>query len=141
MAISKKDDTYYVEGTLYNQENLLKDIKKGIIKLSSNDPKSTIYMDGTSYNIEKHWLEIAQKYFNVDQTDFNAISFLKSSFFGYFNEIASNEVKNATYHRNVLYDEHFLNTASFPESMAVFNWQSVKLKFICLFAFHACINL
>ena len=120
MTISKKDDTYYVEGKLYNQENLLKDIKRGVVKLSTDNPNSTIYIDGTSYNIEKHWLEIAKKYFNVEQNDLNAISYLKSGFFGYFNEIASNEVKNATYHRNVLYDEHFLNTASFPKSILNF---------------------
>ena len=37
--------------------------------------------------------------------------------FGYLNEISSHEVKNAVYDRNVKYDEYFLNSASFPESI------------------------
>lgn len=76
--------------------------------------QSIIKINNTSYNIEEDWLGVAKKYFNMDD---NSLNLLKSGLFGYTNEIASNEIKNNTYHRNVLYDEHFINTASMPQSI------------------------
>lgn len=112
--------SYYIDGKLYDETKLLQDIDNGILKVTSFNPKSTIEVNATSYNIEDNWLEISKKYFEVDQENEEAINFLKAGFFGYFNEVASNEVKNSVYHRNVLYNEHFLNTASFSNSIMNF---------------------
>jgi len=114
------NNTYYVDGKVYTEDSLIQDIQKGELIVTTNNPKTTINVDSTSYNIESHWLEIASKYFNIDQSNTEAINFLKAGFFGYFNEIAANEVKNAVYHRKVLYNEHFLNTASFKNSILNF---------------------
>ena len=79
-----------------------------------------INIGSTSYMIQDEWFKVALKYFNLDPENEVAINMLKAGLFGYNNEIQSNEIKNNVYHRNVLYDEHFLNTASFPESIANF---------------------
>ena len=97
---------------------------KSLIENATEDFSSIITVNSTSYNVYNHWLKLAAKYFNIDTTanfytseDANSINLLKAGLFGYFNEIASHEIKNAVFHRNVLYDEHFLNSASFPESI------------------------
>lgn len=98
---------------------------------ATNTFSSTIVVNQTTYNIENHWLKLAANYFNVDLTRTvtdpsiyndvqDEISLLKTGLFGYFNSIASSEIKNAVYYKNTIYDEHFLNTASFPES--IFNF-------------------
>lgn len=83
----------------------------------------------TTYDIQENWLKLAAKYFNINldilktnDTDIenSNISLLKAGLFGYVNEIIANEVKNSVAHRNVLYDEFFINTASFPESIYKF---------------------
>lgn len=81
------------------------------------EDRSIIKINSTSYNVFDNWSDLIQKYFGVDDNDNPYISTLKSSFFGYFNELASSEIKNAVYHKNFLYDEHFLNTAVLPESI------------------------
>ena len=81
---------------------------------------ANIKIGATSYPIQDEWFKIALKYFQIDPENEVAINMLKAGLFGYNNEIQSNEIKNNVYHRNVLYDEHFLNTASFPESIANF---------------------
>lgn len=89
------------------------------------DSGSIINVNQTSYDVENDWMKIAAKYFNIDldaiQTDTaigdSEISLLKAGLFGYLNEISAHEVKNAVYDRNVKYDEYFLNSASFPESI------------------------
>lgn len=88
---------------------------------------SIIVVNQTTYNIQKHWMKLAAEYFNIDMsrvstsilldTTGDRLNLLKAGLFGYFNEIASSEIKNAVYYKNVMYDEHFLNTASFPESI------------------------
>ena len=100
---------------------------KELLEKSSEDFSSTITpINSTSYSIYDHWIKLAGDYFRIDTSisskiiDYNTISLLKTGLFGYFNEIASHEIKNAVFHRNVLYDEHFLNSASFPES--IFNF-------------------
>lgn len=82
--------------------------------------KAIININNTSYNIQNDWFETMRKYFNIDANNAEAIHFLKAGLFGYNNEIFANEIKNNVYHRNIIYDEHFLNTASFPES--IFNF-------------------
>lgn len=88
---------------------------------------SIIVVNQTTYNIQKHWMKLAAEYFNIDlsrvstsillDTTGDRLNLLKAGLFGYFNEIASSEIKNAVYYKNMMYDEHFLNTASFPESI------------------------
>lgn len=79
--------------------------------------KSLIKINATSYNVYDNWFDFIRKYFGIDNLNDPYITTLKASFFGYFNELASSEIKNAVYHRNFLYDEHFLNTAILPESI------------------------
>lgn len=99
------------------------DITNNIPSVEYNDnsvnteDKSLIKINSTSYNIYDNWSDFVQKYFGMDEKGNPYISTLKSSFFGYFNELASSEIKNAIYHKNFLYDEHFLNTAILPESI------------------------
>jgi len=99
------------------------DVTNKIPSVEYSDPsvdtenKSLIKINSTSYNVYDNWFDFIQKYFGIDDIGSPLINTLKSSFFGYFNEIASSEIKNAVYHRNFLYDEHFLNTAILPESI------------------------
>ncbi|QXN70134.1 hypothetical protein INTERNEXUS_93 [Bacillus phage vB_BspM_Internexus] len=88
------------------------------------EENSIITVNNTSYSIEDKWLEIAKKYFGIDDNDEVSISLLKAGLFGYNNEVMSNEIKNNIYHRNILYDEHFLNTASIPKS--IYNFAKVQ---------------
>jgi hypothetical protein len=81
------------------------------------DENSIIKVNNTTYSIQEKWLETAKKFFEVDDNDELNINLLKAGLFGYNNEIMSSEIKNNVYHRNVLYDEHFLNTASIPKSI------------------------
>lgn len=78
---------------------------------------SLIDINNTTYYIHQDWFEVVRKYFNVNSDDPNSISFLKTGLFGFNVEINANEIKNNVWHRNIIYDEHFLNTASFPESI------------------------
>lgn len=89
--------------------------------VSDINSNALIDINNTSYYIQDDWFEIARKYFHVDPDDVESISMLKAGLFGYTNEILSNEIKNNVYHRNIIYDEHFLNTASFPESIYNFS--------------------
>ena len=90
------------------------------------EENSLINVDQTSYNLEEKWIKVAAKYFNINTdliiTDDNdksnsEVNMLKAGLFGFVNEIMANEIKNSTAHRNTLYDEFFINTASFPESI------------------------
>ena len=91
----------------------------------ATENNAIISVNQTSYDVQEDWLEVASKYFNINTADIYSdndiqnsnISLLKTGLFGYVNEIMANEVKNAVAHRNVLYDEFFINTASFPESI------------------------
>lgn len=75
--------------------------------------KDIIKVEVDKYNLEEEWLSnIGKKYLNVDN-----VNKLKVGLFGYINEVMSTEVKNATAHRNFLYDEAFLNTASMTKSI------------------------
>ncbi len=90
------------------------------------EENSLINVDQISYNLEEKWLKVAAKYFNIN-TDLiiaddadksnSEVNMLKAGLFGFVNEVMANEIKNSTAHRNTLYDEFFINTASFPESI------------------------
>lgn len=84
---------------------------------SKLNTSALIDINNTTYYIQDDWFEVVRKYFNVNSDDTESLSMLKAGLFGYNAEIMSNEIKNNVYHRNVIYDEHFLNTASFPESI------------------------
>lgn len=92
------------------------------------DTDSVIKIGSTSYDVKEKWFKMASRFFEIDTEDTpidedeneDLISLLKAGLFGYINEINSHEVKNAIYHRNVLYDELFLNTASIP--MSIYNF-------------------
>ncbi|QQO92559.1 hypothetical protein CPT_Machias_182 [Staphylococcus phage Machias] len=92
------------------------------------DTDSVIKIGSTSYDVKEKWFNMASKFFEIDTENTpiddneneELISLLKAGLFGYINEINSHEVKNAIYHRNVLYDELFLNTASIP--MSIYNF-------------------
>ena len=88
----------------------------GNYKVDVSD-KSLIKINSTSYNVFDNWSDFVMKYFGIDEGNNPYVTTLKSSFFGYFNELASSEIKNAVFHKNFLYDEHFLNTAVLPESI------------------------
>lgn len=71
-----------------------------------------------SYDYSEKFLELANKYFNL-----NNVSTLKVGMFGYHNEVHSYLMKNTVFHRNMLYNEYFLNTASLHSS--IYNWAKI----------------
>lgn len=90
---------------------------------------TNITVNQTTYSVMDEWLKIMSKYFNLDldrirkhgeTLNDSEISLLKAGLFGYINETMSAEVKNAVAHRNTLYEEYFINSASFPESIYKF---------------------
>ena len=99
--------------------------KMEFLQQSKINTNSVITVGSTSYDIKEKWLLMASGFFNIDSgnitTNINEqqdkLSLLKAGLFGYINEINAHEIKNAVYHRNVLYDELFLNSASFPNSI------------------------
>src|SRR5699024_6869389 len=99
--------------------------RESFLQQAKIDTDSVIKIGSTSYDIKDKWLVMASGFFNIDtgnistNTDLNddRLSLLKAGLFGYINEINAHEIKNAIYHRNVLYDETFLNSASFPSSI------------------------
>lgn len=76
----------------------------------------TIY--NSSQFIEAEWLKLVEKYFPDED-----IELLKAGLFGYVNEIMAQEVKNNVYHRNFIYDEYLLNTAS--TSKSIYNFAKI----------------
>lgn len=99
--------------------------KKKFLEQSKLNTDGVIKIGSTTYDIKDVWFKMASKFFEIDtentpiDSDENndLINLLKAGLFGYINEVNSHEIKNATYHRNLLYDEFFLNTASIPESI------------------------
>lgn len=60
-------------------------------------------------------LDIAEKYTDIKNTDF-----LKTGLFGYITESMAMMIRDSSYHKTMLYNESFLNTAVIPKS--VYNW-------------------
>lgn len=60
-------------------------------------------------------LQIAQKYMDVKNNDI-----LKAGFMGYMMEVMAMFMRDSILHRNMIYNEAFLNTASLPRS--IYNW-------------------
>jgi len=73
---------------------------------------SVMVVNQTTYNIEDHWMNLAANYFNIDlskqSTDLlldqtgDKLNLLKAGLFGYFNEIASSEIKSSVYYNNMM---------------------------------------
>lgn len=73
---------------------------------------SEVTLHNSSQLIEDGWLNLVSKYFPDDN-----ISLMKAGLFGYVNEIMAQEIKNSVYHKNFIYDEYLLNTASTAKSI------------------------
>ena len=56
-------------------------------------------------------LDIAEKYTDIKNTDF-----LKTGLFGYITESMAMMIRDSSYHKTMLYNESFLNTAVIPKS-------------------------
>ena len=67
---------------------------------------------GSENNIQTSLFELSKDYFPNVLPDT-----LKTGLFGYMNEIFAHGLKQNIYHTNVLYNEYFFNTASFPASI------------------------
>lgn len=68
-----------------------------------------------SYNYDEMFLDLARDFFKIED-----ISTAKTGMFGYVTGISSHIAKDAAFHRNMLYKEFFLNTASMKNT--IFNW-------------------
>lgn len=68
-----------------------------------------------SYNYDEQFMELAREFFKIED-----VSTAKTGMFGYSTLIASHIAKDAAFHRNMLYKEFFLNTATMKSS--IFNW-------------------
>ncbi len=78
--------------------------------------KSTIGLVSSSkYDIYSKLITIASKY-----TDINNEDFLKTGLFGYITESMALIARDSSFHKTMLYNESFLNTAVMPKS--VYNW-------------------
>jgi hypothetical protein len=73
---------------------------------------STPVISSTSYDLKDKFMTVAAKYFNI--SDMNV---LNAGMFGYINEVMALIGRDGVYHRDTLYDEYFLNTASMPQSI------------------------
>ena len=71
-----------------------------------------------SYNYDELFLNMAQDFFAIDD-----ISTAKTGMFGYVTGISSHIAKDGAFHRNMLYKEFFLNTATMKNS--IFNWARI----------------
>jgi hypothetical protein len=72
-------------------------------------------ISSSQYDIYAKLLTIASKYTNIESEDF-----LKTGLFGYITESMAMIARDSSFHKTMLYNESFLNTASMPKS--VYNW-------------------
>lgn len=72
-------------------------------------------LTNSKYDIYNKLLGVAKKYTDVDNTDF-----LKAGLFGYVTESMAMISRDSSFHKTMLYNENFLNTAVMPRS--VYNW-------------------
>ncbi len=73
------------------------------------------FSTASKYDIYSKLLFIASKYFDVTTEDF-----LKTGLFGYITESMAMIARDSSFHKSMLYNEGFLNTAVMPKS--VYNW-------------------
>lgn len=72
----------------------------------------TVKIANSTYDIQEKLLDIASKYMEIDN-----ISTLKTGLFGYMTEAMAHIAKDGVYHRDMLYNEYFINTAKLPKSI------------------------
>jgi hypothetical protein len=80
--------------------------------MANND---LIQVTASQFDIYSKLLVIAKKY-----TDINTEDFLKTGLFGYITESMAMIARDSSFHKTMLYNENFLNTAIMPKS--VYNW-------------------
>jgi hypothetical protein len=73
------------------------------------------FSTASKYDIYSKLMFIASKYFDVTTEDF-----LKTGLFGYVTESMAMIARDSSFHKSMLYNESFLNTAIMPKS--VYNW-------------------
>jgi len=74
-----------------------------------------VLVSSSQYNIYEKLLAIASNYTDITNEDF-----LKTGLFGYITESMAMIARDSSYHKTMLYNESFLNTANMPKS--VYNW-------------------
>jgi hypothetical protein len=77
--------------------------------------ENTELVSSSKYDIYSKLIFIASKYFDVQNEDF-----LKTGLFGYITESMAMVTRDSSFHKTMLYNESFLNTAVMPKS--VYNW-------------------
>lgn len=80
--------------------------------MASNDKEFTT---ASKYDIYSRLMLIASKYFDVTTEDF-----LKTGLFGYITESMAMIARDSSFHKSMVYNESFLNTAVMPKS--IYNW-------------------
>lgn len=81
----------------------------------ANTNNDIISTSPSKLDIYTKLLDIAGKYTDIENTDY-----LKSGLFGYIAESMAMMIRDSSYHKAMLYNESFLNTAIIPQS--VYNW-------------------
>jgi hypothetical protein len=74
--------------------------------------ENPIIISSSPYEIQDKMRELQKVYYGLEEEDT-----LKAGFLGYSNEVMSLIARNGVFHRDSLYDEYFLNTASLPKSI------------------------
>jgi hypothetical protein len=69
-------------------------------------------ISSSQYDIYSKLLAIASKY-----TDINNEDFLRTGLFGYITESMAMIARDSSFHKTMLYNESFLNTAVMPKSV------------------------
>jgi len=72
-------------------------------------------VSSSQYNIYEKLLTIASNYTDITNEDF-----LRTGLFGYITESMAMIARDSSFHKTMLYNESFLNTANMPKS--VYNW-------------------
>jgi hypothetical protein len=73
------------------------------------------FVSSSKYDIYSKLLNVAQKYTDVENTDY-----IRTGLFGYITESMAMIARDSSYHKTMLYNESFLNTAVMPKT--VYNW-------------------
>jgi hypothetical protein len=66
----------------------------------------------SKYDIYSKLMLVASRYFDVQNEDF-----LKTGLFGYITESMAMIARDSSFHKTMLYNESFLNTAVVPKSV------------------------
>lgn len=72
----------------------------------------------SEYRFNEQALKLSKNFFNIEDT-----SMLKVGMFGYVTSIFSHMMRDTTFHRDMLYNEFFLNKASLNSTL--YNWSKI----------------